>query len=84
MSLTADTGRNLRIVQESGAVVPFIANGSGGYDAPPRVLATLVRNGDGTYSFTRKASQVRYVFSPTEPPPTDHGEPPKRGGEEHL
>ena len=31
--------------------------------APPRVLATLVKNGDGTYTFTRNADLIHLTFS---------------------
>ena len=41
----------------------FAPNGSGGYVAPPRVLATLVANSDGTYTFTRDSSSESFIFS---------------------
>ncbi len=65
MSLIVDAVGNVTVVQENGSTVPFLTNGSGGYAAPPRVLATLVKNSDGTHTFTRKTSQIRYVFSST-------------------
>ncbi len=48
------------VVQENAAFVSFSWNGTQ-YVAPPRVLATLVRNGDGTYTFTRRL-QSQFVF----------------------
>src|SRR5258708_28234461 len=33
------------------------------YMAPSRVLATLIPNADGTFTFTRKQSQMTLVFS---------------------
>jgi hypothetical protein len=32
-----------------------------GYEAPPRVLASLLRNGDGTFTFTR-SNQSLFTF----------------------
>jgi YD repeat-containing protein len=43
----------VNVRQENGAYVSFVWNGSQ-YVAPPRVLATLVKNGDGSYTFTRR------------------------------
>ena len=51
------------VVQENDAFVSFTWNGSA-YVAPSRVLATLVLNGDGTYTFTRRA-QEQFVFDAT-------------------
>lgn len=45
------------ITQESGATVTFAASG-GSYSAPPRVVASLVKNADGTYTFTRRAREL--------------------------
>src|SRR5439155_1768970 len=51
LSLAVDQASgNVTITQEDGATVTFMPNGSGGYVAPPRVLAKLVKNGDGTYT----------------------------------
>ena len=64
MSLAVDqSSGNVTVTQEDGATVTFSPNGSGGYVAPPRVLATLVKNGDGTYTFTRNADLVHFTFS---------------------
>ncbi|HEX6699542.1 MAG TPA: RHS repeat-associated core domain-containing protein [Gaiellaceae bacterium] len=64
MSLAVDpSSGNVTVSQENGSTVTFNPNGSGGYVAAPRVLATLVKNGDGTYTFTRNADLVHYTFS---------------------
>ncbi|HEU5477537.1 MAG TPA: DUF6531 domain-containing protein [Gaiellaceae bacterium] len=63
MSLSVDGSGNVTVSQEDGATVSFSPNGSGGYVAAPRVLATLVENGDGSYTFTRKGDLGRYTFS---------------------
>jgi len=64
MSLNINTGTGVVTVQEEGgAQTTFVSNGSGGYLAPPRVLATLTLNGDGTYTFTRNSDHTQYVFS---------------------
>jgi len=62
MSLSADpvTG-NVTIREENGGQVSFtLANGV--YSAPPRDIATLVKNLDGSYTFTRDARQ-KYTFN---------------------
>ena len=61
--LSLDQSGNAVVSQEDGAQVSFTSNGSGGFTAPARVLATLTANNDGTYTFTRFADRVRYVFS---------------------
>jgi RHS repeat-associated protein len=61
-SLTIGSG-TVTVNQENAAQVNYtLANGV--YSAPPRAIATLVKNGDGTYTFTRKHTQV-LTFSPT-------------------
>jgi len=47
----------------SGTAAHFVKNSDGGYTAPPGLDATLVRNGDLTYSLTFNASQEKYNFS---------------------
>jgi len=55
MSLTA-SGNLATVNQENGSQVTFtLSNGT--YSAPPRVEATLVHNGDGTYLFTRRSRE---------------------------
>jgi RHS repeat-associated protein len=63
MTLTTDGSGDATISQEDGSTVTFIPNGSGGFTAPTRVLATLVQNQDGTYTFTRDSTQIQYTFS---------------------
>ncbi len=59
MTLFADpTSGVVSVHQENGSVVTFTPNGSGGYTSPPQVLATLVHNGDGSWTYTRRARQV--------------------------
>ena len=65
MSLATDSMGNVTVTQENGSTVTFSPNGSGGFAAPARVLATLAANPGGTYTFTRDQSQVRYTFSAT-------------------
>lgn len=62
MRLTFDSSGDATVHQEDGATVTFSPNGSGQFTAPPRVIATLVQNGDGTYTFTRRARE-KFVFS---------------------
>lgn len=63
MSLTVDGAGAATILQENGAHAVFQPNGLGGFTAAPRVMATLVPNADGTYTFTRRPSQRTFVFS---------------------
>jgi len=65
MSLTIANTGDIAVNQENGSTVTFDPNGSGGYIAPPRVLAQLVANTNGTYSFTRDRTQDTYNFSST-------------------
>jgi RHS repeat-associated protein len=60
MSLTRDTvAGTATIRQENSSEVTFTASG-GQYTAPARVDATLVKNPDGSFTFTRR---MREVFS---------------------
>jgi RHS repeat-associated protein len=52
-----DGGSTVTVNEESGSQVAFTLSGSV-YTAPPRVVATLVHNGDGTWTFTRQATQI--------------------------
>jgi RHS repeat-associated protein len=63
MSLSIDPAGDATITDENGATVTFASNGSGGFVAPSRVLATLNANPDGTYTYTRFADQVQRIFS---------------------
>jgi YD repeat-containing protein len=52
-SLTVDPASgNVTVTQESGATVTFYPDGSGGFEAPPRAVATLTQNANG-YAFFR-------------------------------
>jgi YD repeat-containing protein len=60
MTLTLGTGNppaTATVNQENGAQAPFSLVG-GAYSAPGRVTATLVHNGDGTWTFTRHGTQI--------------------------
>jgi len=59
-SLSA-SGSTATITQENGSQTTFTLS-DGTYTAPPRVIASLVHNGDGTYTLTRQARQ-RLTFS---------------------
>lgn len=65
MSLATDASGDAIITQEDGSVITFQPNGSGGFTAPPRVLATLAENADGSFTLVRDKSQVQYNFSAT-------------------
>ena len=63
MSLRQDPGtQDVTVTQEDGAQAFFVPNGSGGFASPTRVLATLVQNGDGSWTFTRRA-RTKFFFS---------------------
>ena len=62
MSL-AFSGSDATVMEADGAQVPFYSNGAGGFAAPPRVLATLTANSNGTYTYTRDRDHVQYVFN---------------------
>jgi len=56
MSLSVDSSTgDVTIHQENESQVTFSPSGAGGYTAPPRVIATLTHNGDGTFTFVRQA-----------------------------
>jgi RHS repeat-associated protein len=62
LSIDGETGA-ATIHEEGGSAVTFPANGEGGFPTPPRVMATLEANDDGSYAFTRFSNHVSYVFS---------------------
>jgi YD repeat-containing protein len=62
MFLSQDSSGNITVHEEGGSQVTFFNTGSG-YQPTSEVLATLVKNGDGTLTFTRLQTQDRYTFS---------------------
>jgi RHS repeat-associated protein len=62
MHLSFDAKGNASIAQEDSAVVSFAAK-AGIYQAAPGVLATLVKNVDGTYTFKRNSTNEQFVFN---------------------
>lgn len=63
MSLSQPGGTGpVTITQEGGSQVVFSQNGTTYVPAAPRDIATLTRNSDGTWTFTRVAQQT-YTFS---------------------
>lgn len=65
MSLATDASGTMTVTEETGSSVAFAPDGSGGYQAPSRVLATLSANGDGTYTFARQDQQTFTFTAPT-------------------
>lgn len=63
MHLTTDAAGYVTVDQENGSSVTFSPNGSGGFTAPPWVLADLIVNTDGSYTFHRDTNTVSYTFS---------------------
>jgi RHS repeat-associated protein len=59
LSVNSQTGY-ATVTNANGSQTQFQPGGSG-FVAPPRVLATLVKNGDGTYAYTVKARTI-YTF----------------------
>lgn len=49
---------SVTVTQETGATVPFYPASAGGFGAPSWVLATLVHNADGTYTFARRRRDI--------------------------
>jgi len=65
MSLAVDPATGAATVtQENGSQVTFLPSGSA-YVAAPRVFAGLVKNSNGTFTFTRTHTGVRFDFSAT-------------------
>jgi RHS repeat-associated protein len=63
-SLTPGAGGNATVVQQgNGSTVPFVSSGAV-FTAPPYVIATLVQNKNGTYTFTLP-NQTADIFSST-------------------
>jgi YD repeat-containing protein len=59
--LSTDASGAVTVHQEAGNTVTFATTGAG-YQPHRWVLATLVHNGDGTFTFTR-TDRTQYVFS---------------------
>src|SRR5439155_7172915 len=66
MSLSIDqlTG-DLTIHQENASEVTFTPDGMGGYSPPPYVLATLIQDGNATFTFKRDQTQAIFTFDPS-------------------
>ncbi|HUY22655.1 MAG TPA: DUF6531 domain-containing protein, partial [Acidimicrobiales bacterium] len=64
-SLATDALGNATVTEDNGSTVPFVAQSGGGFLAPSWAPATLVHNGDGTYTFTRLQDDVQFAFSST-------------------
>lgn len=60
---TITTGSTITLVEENGAQTVFTYNGTA-WTAPPRVIAKLTENTDGTWKLVRQATQV-LTFSST-------------------
>jgi RHS repeat-associated protein len=68
MFLSMDSSGAITVHEEAGTAVTFFPS-AGTYQAPPRVLAALTDNGNGTMTFTRR-DRVSYLFStPTQTSP---------------
>ena len=51
-SLSVDASGNATVASGTGSSVTFTPNGSGGFNPPSFLRATLTQNADGTYTFT--------------------------------
>ena len=61
-ALNVDSGTGqVAIRQDNGSQTVFTPDGSGGYAAPARVLASLTKNSDGTYRYSIRRTRY-YVF----------------------
>ncbi len=63
MSLSLAGDGNATVSEANGSQVLFYPNGSGGFAGPPRTLASLTANSNGTYTYMRDADHVQYVFN---------------------
>lgn len=63
LSVNVNNG-NVTVHQETGAQVTFMPVGNGQYSAPARVIATLIQNGDGSFTFARDARSM-FTFNPS-------------------
>ena len=60
MYVTFDGSNNATVHAGNGSYTTF-TNNAGTYSAPGRILATFVKNGDGTYTLTQK-DKTQYFF----------------------
>lgn len=63
MALKTVDASTVSISQENGSQVTF-TNNAGTWSAPPRVLAALRKNADGTWTYTRRAQTI-FTFDAT-------------------
>lgn len=63
MTLEFDLSGDATVYQENASSVRFSPDGAGGYRTTSNVLAALVKNPDGSFSFTRHQDLQRFVFS---------------------
>ena len=62
MSLTTDSAGVVTVHQENGSTIGFTPKGYG-YTAPSRVMASLVKNGDGSFTLTDFHGGITHTFS---------------------
>jgi RHS repeat-associated protein len=60
--LATDAAGRVTVTEENGATVTFSPAAGGGFTAPSWIVATLVKNADGTFTLSRK-DQTHYTFS---------------------
>ncbi|MFK4299899.1 hypothetical protein ABH924_005089, partial [Arthrobacter sp. GAS37] len=58
MVLSPNSSGTVDVHQENGSMVTFTQDANGVYHAPARVLASLVHNGDGTWTYIRRAKDI--------------------------
>jgi RHS repeat-associated protein len=61
LAFNQSTG-DVTVMQENGSTVPF-TNAGGSYQAPTYVAASLLKNGDGSYTLTRRHGGHSFKFS---------------------
>lgn len=64
MSLGLNSSGTVDVHQENGSMVTFTPDANGAFHAPARVLAALIHNPDGTWTYTRRAKDV-FTFTST-------------------
>ncbi|MGM7774737.1 DUF6531 domain-containing protein [Arthrobacter sp. KNU-44] len=58
LSLNINAGGTVDVHQETGSMVTFTPDTNGDFHAPSQVLAALVHNTDGTWTYTRRATEI--------------------------